>query len=444
MPRWRPNFETFVAWRAVQGLGGGGLMILSQAIIADIVPARERARYMAPIGAVFGLSAVAGPLVGGFFTDSAALGWQWCFWINLPVGIAALIVGWFALTLPRRRSSAPIDYAGIAALSVATTALILFTDLGGSEGWTSWPVLGLAGLFVAGVAVLIPIELRAAEPVIPMSLFRNRTFVIATSLGALVGLGMFSAIAFVPTFLQMSSGLSAAGSGLLMLPMVAGIIVTIQSSALFVARTGRYKIVLVAGVLVIAGVMIWLTTLTGSTPLWVIGAMLFGLGAGLGLIMQNVVLAAQNAVSPGIVGTATSTNNYFREVGATLGVAIFGTIFTSRLADNLTAALGSNPQLAVQAGITSPDSLVPAAVQAAQEPLRSAIVDGYASALAPVFWYVLPLLLVGVVLALILREVPLSDVAGMVARGEAVAAHDATDQDQRLSSSSRTPAAATR
>ncbi len=415
-----PNFAWFVAWRGVQGLGGGGLMILSQAIIADIVPARERARYMAPLGVLFGLSAVAGPLVGGFFTDTTGLGWRWCFWINLPVGVAALTIGWFALTLPRKRSAAPLDHAGIVVLSVATTSLILFADLAGSQGWTAAPTLALLATFVLAVGVLVRVELRASEPIIPMSLFQNRTFVVATALGAIVGLGMFAAIAFLPTFLQMSSGLSAAGSGLLMVPMVAGIILTIQSSATLVSRTGRYKVFLTAGVLVIGGATTWMTTLSGGTPLWVVGTMVFCLGAGLGLIMQNVVLAAQNAVSPTIVGTATATNNYFREVGATLGVAVFGTLFTSRLADNLTAAVASQPALAAQAGLTSPDRLVPASVQAAAEPLRSAIVDGYANALAPVFWYLLPVLGVAVVLSLILREIPLSDVAGMVARGEAV------------------------
>jgi len=415
-----PDFDWLVVWRGVQGLGGGGLMILSQAIIADIVPARERAKYMGPIGALFGLSAIAGPLVGGFFTDHPSLGWQWCFWINVPVGLAVLAIGWFALTLPRKRSTTPIDYAGIVALSATTTSLIFFTDLGGSEGWGSWQALSLLGAFVVSVCAFVAVELRATEPIIPMSLFRNRTFVVATALGAAVGLGMFSAIAFMPTFLQMSSGLSAANSGLLMLPMTAGIILTIQSSATFIAKTGRYKIFTVIGVAVIMAAMIWMTTLSGATSLWTIGGMFFLLGAGLGLIMQNVVLAAQNAVPADQIGTATSTNNYFREVGATLGVAVFGTLFTSRLADNLTGALTANAADAVRAGIASPDTLVPSAVQAAGEPLKSAIVDAYANSLAPVFWYLVPILAVAFLLALILKEVPLSEYAGMVARGEAV------------------------
>ncbi|MEU2349188.1 MDR family MFS transporter [Modestobacter sp. NPDC049651] len=414
-----PDFTWFVVWRGVQGLGGGGLMILSQAIIADIVPARERAKYMGPIGALFGLSAVVGPLVGGFFTDSS-LGWQWCFWVNVPVGVAAFAIGWATLTLPRKRSTTPLDVAGIVALSATTTCLVLFSDLGGSEGWGSWQALTLLAGFVVAVAVFIAVERRAVEPIVPLSLFTNRTFVVATALGLAVGLGMFSAIAFMPTYLQMSSGLSATTSGLLMLPMTVGIIITIQGSAGFIQRTGRYKVFTVAGVAVILAAVVWMTTLAGGTSLWTVGAMFFVLGAGLGLIMQNVVLAAQNAVTADRIGTATSTNNYFREVGATLGVAVFGTLFTSRLATELSAALAANGEQAVRAGITSPDSLTPAAVDAAGEPLRAAIVDAYAGSLAPVFWYLVPILVVALLLSLVLKEVPLSDVAGMVARGEAV------------------------
>ncbi|MGY1695280.1 MDR family MFS transporter [Geodermatophilus sp. SYSU D00814] len=415
-----PDFTWLVAWRGVQGLGGGGLMILSQAIIADIVPARERARYMGPIGALFGLSAIVGPLVGGFFTDHDALGWEWAFWINVPVGVAVLAIGFSALSLPRRRSTTPLDVAGIAALSATTTSLVLFTDVGGRDGWGSWQALALLAALVVSAVAFVLVERRAVEPIVPLSLFRNPTFVVATALGMAVGLGMFSAIAFMPTFLQMSSGLSAANSGLLMLPMTAGIILTIQTSASLILKDGRYKRFTIAGVAVILATMVWMTTLSGGTSLWTIGAMFFALGCGLGLIMQNVVLAAQNAVPARQIGTATSTNNYFREVGATLGVAVFGTLFTSRLADDLAGALAGNAEQAVQAGITSPDTLVPAAVEAAGDPLRTAIVDAYASSLAPVFWYLVPILAVALLLSFALREIPLSEHAGMVARGEAV------------------------
>ncbi|WP_091321376.1 MDR family MFS transporter [Geodermatophilus ruber] len=415
-----PNFTWFVVWRGVQGLGGGGMMILSQAIIADVVPARERGKYMGPLGAVFGLSAVAGPLLGGFLTDHASLGWEWCFWINVPVGVAALVIGWFALALPRKRNTEPLDYLGVIFLSATTTSLIFFTDFGGREGWTAWPTLALGAAFVVSAVVFVLVELRAAQPIIPMSLFRNSTFVVTTALGAAVGLGMFSAVAFLPTFLQMASGTSAANSGLLMLPMMGGLFLTVIGSGIATTKTGRYKIYPIAGVLIVAAAMIWMTSLSGRTSLWTVGTMLFVMGLGLGLIMQIVVLVAQNAVPASDLGAATATNNYFREVGATLGVAVFGTIFTSRLAENLSGALQANGEQAAAAGITSPDSLVPAAVQAAGDPLRAAIVDSYADALAPVFAYLLPAFVIALVLALLLKEIPLSDVAGMVARGEAV------------------------
>jgi predicted MFS family arabinose efflux permease len=396
------------------------MMILSQAIIADVVPARERGKYMGPLGAVFGLSAVAGPLVGGWLTDSASLGWQWCFWINVPVGVAALLIGWFALTLPRKRNTEPVDYAGIVTLSAATTSLIFFTDFGGDWGWTDPWTLALMAAFVVSAFLFVLVEHRAAQPIIPMSLFRNGTFVVTTALGAAVGLGMFSAIAFMPTFLQMASGTSAANSGLLMLPMMGGLFITVIGSGIATTKTGRYKAFPIAGVLVVAAAMVWMTSLSGETSLFTICTMLFVIGLGLGLIMQIVVLVAQNAVPPSDLGAATATNNYFREVGATLGVAIFGTIFTSRLAENLGGALQANAEQAVAAGITSPDSLVPQAVKAAGEPLRTAIVDSYADALAPVFAYLLPAFAIALVLAFLLKEIPLSDVAGMVARGEAV------------------------
>src|SRR3712207_5338433 len=193
-----PSFGWLVVWRGVQGLGGGGLMILSQAIIADLVPARERDKYMGPIGALFGLSAIVGTLVGGVFPDHDALGWEWAFWINVPVGVAVLAIGWFALSLPRKRSTTPVDYAGIVALSATTTSLVLFTDFGGRDGWGSWQALSLLAALVVSAVVFVLVERRAVEPIIPLSMFRNPTFVVATALGMAVGLGLFSGVAFIP------------------------------------------------------------------------------------------------------------------------------------------------------------------------------------------------------------------------------------------------------
>lgn len=420
------DFWALVVFRAIQGLGGGGLMILSQAIIADIVPASERGKYLGPLGAVFGLSAVGGPLLGGLFVDH--LTWQWAFYINIPIGIAAFVIAWFTLTLPSRKATAPIDWLGVLLLSTATACLIFFTDFGGdsAHGWDAietW--LFGAGLLVSALLFVL-VESRATDPIIPLSLFRNPIFVNATAIGLTLGLGMFAAIGFIPTFLQMSSGTSAAASGLLMLPMMVGLMGTSIGSGIAISRTGRYKLFPIVGTVVTAAAMVAMTTLTAETPIWLICVFLFVFGAGLGLIMQVVVLVVQNAVPASQIGTATSTNNYFREVGASLGVAVFGTIFTTRLTENLTGvftAAGASPE---DAG-TATATLDPQALNQLPDEVRDGIVAAYADALAPVFWYLLPFIAISFVLSLFLKQIPLSDVAGLIARGEAIGGAEAEE-----------------
>ncbi|MGO1696619.1 MAG: MDR family MFS transporter [Arthrobacter sp.] len=425
------GFWVFVGFRALQGLGGGGLMILSQAIIADIIPASERGKYMGPLGGIFGLSAVAGPLLGGYFVDH--LTWQWAFYINIPIGIAAFAIAWFALTLPNKKATKSIDLAGVAFLSIATTCLIFFSDFGGSaeHGWSALSTwLWGAGLLVAATCFIVA-ELRASDPIIPLSLFRNRVFITATGIGFTLGLGMFAALAFVPTFLQMSSGTSAAVSGLLMLPMMAGLMTTSIWSGIAITRSGRYRPYPIAGTLVTAAAMLAMTTLSAHTPLWLICVFLLVFGAGLGLIMQVVVLVVQNAVPPEMVGTATSTNNYFREVGAALGVAIFGAIFTNNLSEKLTAVFtraGASPSDAGQAT----ETLDPSVLEKLPQSVQEGVVSAYADSLAPVFWYLIPFLLVAFVLALLLKQVPLSHTSGMVARGEAVSGEEALELEAQL------------
>ena len=425
------GFWMFVVFRAIQGLGGGGLMILSQAIIADIVPAAERGKYMGPLGAIFGLSAVGGPLLGGFFVDH--LTWKWAFYINIPVGVAAFLIAWFALTLPSKKATKKIDILGVMLLSAATTCLIFFTDFGGSaaHGWDqpetwAWG----AGLLVAA-ALFVLVEAKAQDPIIPLSLFKNPVFINATAIGFTLGIGMFSAIAFVPTFLQMSSGASAAGSGLLMLPMMVGLMGTSIFSGMAISKTGKYKGYPIAGTIITAAAMLLFTTLAADTPLWVICAYLFVLGAGMGLIMQVVVLVVQNAVVPEMVGTATSTNNYFREVGASLGVAIFGAMFTNRLSEKLMdvfSGAGASAADASQATAT----LDPQIMSQLPDALRDGIVNAYADSLAPVFWYLIPFIVLAFALALFLKQIPLSDTAGMVARGEAITGEEAQAMEDAL------------
>jgi len=423
------DFWQFVVFRALQGLGGGGLMILSQAIIADIVPASERGKYLGPLGAIFGLSAVGGPLLGGFFVDH--LTWNWAFWINIPVGIAAFAVAWFALTLPNKKATKRIDVLGVALLSATTACLVFFTEFGGNRqhGWDALETWAWGAGFVVAATLFVFVESRAQDPIIPLSFFRNRTFVLATAIGFVLGIGMFAAIAFVPTFLQMASGTSAAVSGLLMLPMMAGLMGTSIVSGILITKTGKYRMYPVAGTVLVGIAMLSMTTLAASTPIWLICVYLFVFGAGLGLIMQVVVLVAQNAVPPQEVGTATSTNNYFREVGASLGVAVFGALFSSRLTDALTGVFTDAGVPASQAASSSA-SIDPSVLSKLPQALQDGIVNAYADSLAPVFWYLLPFIAAALVLALFLPQMQLADVAGMVARGEAVGGAEADELER--------------
>ncbi|WP_062642594.1 MDR family MFS transporter [Streptomyces maremycinicus] len=402
------DMTVLIIGRAVQGLGGGGLMITAQAIIADLVPPRQRAKYMAPMGAVFGLSSVAGPLLGGWFTDG--VGWRWAFWINLPLGALALAVAAFALRLPRRSVKVAVDYLGITLMAVAVTCTVLVADWGGTDyAWTDPLVLGLASGAVAAWALFLFSQSRAAEPIIPLRLFRSRIFNIATLLGMVViGVGMFAVIGYMPTYLQMVYGKSATESGLLLIPMVVGIIATALPSGQLISRTGRYKIYPILGTAV-AGVTVWLmSTLDTGSSIAVVCGYLFLLGAGVGLIMQNLVLAVQNAFPPSDVGTATSANNFFREIGATLGTAAVGAVFTHRLTDQLTSRLSAADAKVVG----STDSLTPALVHALPDKIQEAVILAYQQALTPVFRYMAPLFALGLVLAFLLPEKRLADGSG--------------------------------
>ncbi|WP_432487504.1 MDR family MFS transporter [Kineococcus sp. SYSU DK018] len=407
----------FVLFRGLQGLGGAGLMIMSQTIIADVVPAKDRAKFMAPMGAVFGVSAVAGPLVGGWLTDS--VDWRWVFWINLPLGVAALAVAALTIHLPKRRNTARIDYAGMVTLALALTGLVLVASWGGTEhAWGSATILGLSAATVVLAVTFVLVELRAPEPVIPMRLFRNRTFVVTTLLGLVVGAGMMGALAYLPTYLQMAYGVDATESGLLLLPMVAALLITSIGSGVVVSRTGRYKALPVAGTLIAAAGMFGMSTMDLSTPLWLLCVHVAVLGAGLGLFMQIIVLAVQNAVHPREIGTATSSNNLFRELGVTVGVAVLGTIFTSRLTERLGETIPAGAGAGAGAGAHGTSSLTPELVRSLPPAVADGVVDAYATSLTPIFLWLVPMFLLGTVIALFLPEVPLASTTP-VPEGEA-------------------------
>nr|WP_244954092.1 MDR family MFS transporter [Spelaeicoccus albus] len=413
------SFWWLIAARGFQGLGGGGLMILSQAIIADIIPAKDRGKYMGPIGGLFAISAVIGPILGGFFTQHAS--WRWCFWINVPLGIIAFFIALFALRLPSHRSDRKIDVWGILFMALATGQLILTTTWGGNKyDWDSTTILLLiAGTVVSGV-IFVLIELKSDDPILPMYLFKNWTFVNATLIGLLIGLAMFAGIAYIPTFLQMSTGTDITGSGLLMLPMMGGVMLTSIVSGFLVSKTGKYKIYPLFGTIIAAAAMAWMTTLTSETSTFTIGVMIFCLGFGIGLVMQIIVLVVQNAVAPRLVGTATSTNNFFREIGASLGTSLFGAAFTSRLSDEFQDMFsklppGSGKQL------SGGSTLTPDVVNSLPDKIHDLVVTAYANALAPSFWYLVPIMGAAFILAFFLRQLTLSGEAGMIARGEAIA-----------------------
>ncbi|MFB6679366.1 MDR family MFS transporter [Streptomyces sp. NPDC056390] len=399
------DMTMLIIGRAVQGLGGGGLMITSQAIIADLVPPRQRAKYMAPIGAVFGLSAVVGPLLGGWFTDG--IGWRWAFWINLPVGVLALTVGAFALRLPRRAATVTFDYRGFALMAAAVTCTVLVAEWGGTDyAWSDPVILGMAvgGLLLWTLFFLS--QRHAAEPIIPLWLFRSRIFTTATLVGLLVvGIGMFAFIGYLPTYLQMVYGVSATESGLLLIPMVAGIMGTAIPSGQLMSRTGRYKIYPILGTVLVGTAALLMSTLDTDTSLVAVCAYVFLLGAGIGLAMQPLVLAVQNDFPAADVGTATSSNNFFREIGATLGTAGVGALFTNRLADQLSDRLTADAARTV--GNT--EALTPALVHALPDKVQEPVILAYQHALTPVFRYMLPVFALGLVLAFLLPEKKLAD-----------------------------------
>jgi EmrB/QacA subfamily drug resistance transporter len=399
-----PDMTWLIIGRAVQGIGGGGLMILSQAIIADVVPARERGKYMGIMGGVFALSSVAGPLLGGWFTEG--IGWRWAFWMNIPLGILAIISAVFFLRLPTVKRVRPkLDVAGMALLALASTGLVLTTTWGGTTyDWDSLLIISLVAATLVAAVAFVLVERRAAQPIMPLHLFQDRNFNLTTIAALIIGIAMFGALAYLPTYLQMVTGANATEAGFLMIPMMAALLVSSIASGQLVSKTGRYKLFPIVGTLLVAVALVLLSTMTPTLPIWVLCSYLAVMGLGLGLSLQILVLVVQNSFPNSEVGTATASNNYFRQIGASLGAAVVGSLFAARL----TELLGERMPAGAAAGAGASNSFTPGMVRDLPDAVREIIISSYNDALTPVFLYLVPLVIVATVLLCFIIEKPLA------------------------------------
>lgn len=387
--------------RAVQGLGGGGLFVLALSVVGDVIAPQDRGKVQAMFAVVFSLSSVIGPLAGGWFVEAAS--WQWIFLINIPVGILAVGVFAASFTAKSQVSSPKIDWLGAAVLSLALSLVILVCSLGGKElPWDGALTWALIGLSIAATAGFIAVEQRAAEPILPMSLFKLNVFNVTSGIGFLQGAIMLGAISFLPIYLQIALGYSPTDSGFLLIPMTLGIVGSSTVAGITMGKTGRYKALPIIGMILMAVASVMMTRLGVSTTALYFCAMLLVFGAGLGLIFPVVTTVVQNAVPRAQMGTATAAGVMFRQIGGSISVAVFGAMFAARMA--------------ATSGLPDSASLSPNALLALPEDQRAAIALGVVSALSPIYWVILAMTIAGLALAFVLREIPLTN--RMVPKGE--------------------------
>ncbi|MEU5762466.1 MDR family MFS transporter [Nocardia sp. NPDC047648] len=409
--------------RGIQGFGAGGLMVTSMALIADIIPLRQRGKYQGALGAVFGVTTVIGPTLGGLFTDHA--GWRWCFYVNVPVAVVMIALA--ARTIPRVRAAAEpiIDYAGIGLVALGVSCLILGLEWGGQQyAWGSPTIIGLFAGAVLLLAAFVAVESRAAEPMLPMGLFRSRVFTVCSILSFIVGFAMLGSMTYLPAYLQYVDGVSATMSGVRTLPLVAGLFTTSILSGQVVGKTGRYRYFPIAGTLVMALGLYLMSTMGRTTGTWLESLYMLILGLGIGLAMQVLTIVVQNTVPYAQLGTATSGVTFFRTLGSAFGTAIFGTLYSNEIGPDLAAAL-------VRVGVVTPAVAAnPQSLRALPAEQSAPIIDAYADSIDHVFFWVVPVALAGFVIAWLLPEVPLRDSAraGAGDVGEGFSVPDSPDR----------------
>ena len=416
-----------IVWRAVQGLGGGGLMVTSTALIADVVPLRERGKYQGVLGSVFGVVTVAGPMLGGFFVDH--LSWRWAFYVNIPLVIVVLIVASSAMPNARAAIKPVIDYAGILLIGLAATGLTLVTSWGGTQyAWGSPTIIGMAIGSVVLLAAFVFVELRAKEPMLPMRLFRNPVFTVGGIMSFVVGFAMLGALSYLPTYMQYVQGTSATTSGVRLLPMVLALLVASIAAGNAVSKTGRYKIFPLVGAAGMTIGLYLLSRLDTDTGFWEASAYMAVLGLGIGLGMQVLTIAVQNTVDYADLGVATSGVTFLRSIGSSFGAAIFGTVYANQLTPNL-AAVASLPP-----GVDPRALQVPTALHALPDAVSAPVIKAYSDSLHVVFLAAAPVGLVAFVLAFFLKEVPLRDTARAAAPdlGDGFAMPEARTDDREL------------
>jgi EmrB/QacA subfamily drug resistance transporter len=407
------NMPELILFRALQGLGGGGLIVSTIAAVGDIIAPRERGRYQGFFGAAFGAATVLGPLLGGFFVDS--LSWRWIFYVNLPLGILAL--GVIGASFPPRRGGVrhTVDYAGVLLLAACLSAVVLFTSLGGTTyPWRSLFIVSLIVLSIALLALFILVERRAVEPILPLELFRNAIVRVTTAVSFIVGFSLFGASTFLPLYLQTVKGRSPTASGLLMTPMMAGVLLTSISSGQLISRWGRYRPFPIAGTAIMTLALLLLSRLAVETSLWRASLTMLVLGMGLGLVMQVLVIAAQNAVDYRHLGVASSSTILFRQIGGSIGVSLFGAIFSNQLAATLAGKLPD--------GAALPAHTTPAMIQQLPAAVRAVYLEAVVNALHPVFLVAAGVAIFGFAAAWRLREAPLRSTTRALGSGEALAA----------------------